>query len=105
MRLARVSGGFKLGVAKGAVTVPERILVRAAYEVRRGDPFRRHDPLDFQFGHTPLEVEFTGAEILEQTPNALLLAIRSPQFQLAMRGFDRNRDLRVRIDHPLETEG
>lgn len=105
LRLARVSGGFKLGVAKGAVAVPERILVKAAYEVRRGDPFRRHDPLDFRFGHPPLELELNGAEILEQTPNALLLAIRSPEFQLVMRGFDRNRDLRVRIDHPLETEG
>lgn len=105
LRLARIAGGFRLAAAKGASAVPPRILVRAAFEVRRGDPFRRYDPLDFRFGQPPLELQLTGAEILEQTPNALLLGIGSPEFQLVMRGFDRNRDLRVRIEHPLETEG
>lgn len=94
-RLIRLKGGF--AIRGGATLRPEQlpltIRVRAAYDVLRGNPFTKHDPLDFDFSKSELEVKATGANATAQSPNALVIKASSREFEVTVSGFDVRRDL------------
>ena len=87
--------GFRL-VGRVGSDAPARLRVTVAYEVLRGDPFRKYSALDFAFGES-IETRVEGAELVERQENRLELAIRGPEFALEAAGFDPRRDLRVRV--------
>ena len=94
-RLVRLSGGFALRADKGISQdkLPFVIRVRAAYDVLRGNPFSKHDALDFDFENDELKVSAEGAVVTAQGPNVLLVRVTTLQFDVEVRGFDQKRDL------------
>lgn len=94
-RLIRLKGGFAIrgGAILSQEQLPLTIRVRAAYDVLRGNPFSKYDPLDFDFSKDELEVKATGANTAAQSPNALVIKANSCDFEVTVSGFDVRRDL------------
>lgn len=94
-RLIRLNGGFAIrgGASLKPDQLPLTIRVRAAYDVLRGNPFSKHDPLDFDFSKKELEVKATGANTSAHSPNALVIKASSRDFEVTVSGFDARRDL------------
>jgi len=96
-RLSRLSGGFVIRADVGltADELPIQIRVRTAYDVLRGNPFSKHDSLDFDFNERQLDVLASGATTSAQAPNVLLIEAHGANFAVVVRGFDVRRDLIV----------
>lgn len=95
-RLTRLGDGFKL--QEGSLNeedLPLTIRVRAAYDVSRGDPFKKHNSADFDFNKKEMEIQALGATTTVNSPNILFIEIKKPRFVVNVKGFDPNRDLIV----------
>ena len=92
----RIEGGFVVrnGDMNGAPP-PRLLLIRAAYHVRRGNPFKKYHPADFDF--RSMKTECKGATELEKKENRLRVKIDSGDFRVKVTGFDPNRDVRVEV--------
>lgn len=97
--LGKVRTGFRL---RGRVDgeAPRRVEVLVAYDVLRGNPFRRYSPLDFRMDRSTA-VHTKGARIVTRQENRLEIEIEAPEFEVLATRFDENRDLRVKV-RPLE---
>jgi hypothetical protein len=80
---------------------PRRAAVWVAYEVRRGNPFRHYQPLDFDLTEPPIEMKGRHVRVTACRDNGIILEPERSQFELTVRGFDPHRDLRVRVQ-PVE---
>lgn len=92
--VARFSTGFRVTATKKA-TFPTTLRVEAAYSVRRGNPFARYDPYDFNLAD--LGQQITGATARELDANRIVLDVGDENFALIVTGFDPNRDVVVRL--------
>jgi len=92
-----VENGFSLLGKQDRSGSPRELSVTVAYEVNRGDPFKRYSPLDFELNRSPIRLRCAGCRIAEVGFNRLRLTVTQPAFELEVSGFDPNRDLRVRI--------
>lgn len=94
-RLVRLKGGFKIRGTEALrpEQLPMVVRVRAAYDVLRGNPFSRHDPLDFDFSKNELKVSMEGAKTFVHSPNVLVIEASSRDFSVTVSGFDLHRDL------------
>ncbi len=93
-RLSYLPGGFKL--QNGMIAeedLPITIRVRAAYDVLRGNPFRKHIAADFDFTNKGIEIENLGAEVSATSAGSLLVEVKKSRFVINVTGFDANRDL------------
>lgn len=90
----RIDGGFIVANVEGNRTPPSGILIRAAYHVRKGNPFKKYRPADFVFGKN-IKMELSGAGRLETKDNTLKVKIDSSDFKIRVTGFDPKRDVRV----------
>jgi hypothetical protein len=97
-RILERQGGFSIAAGPGLTEdkLPMRVKVRVAYDVLRGDPFKRYNPLDFDMMKGEVEIAATGAEFALTSPNELLIDANDMAFRLDLDGFDRHRDLMVR---------
>ncbi len=99
--IAPRKGGFvvKHGTIPATETLPLTIVVKAAYDVIRGDPFKKHSEYDFDFrgerGKLTFEHEATGASIRVSAANVLEINVTDPEFRVEIKGFDTNRDLKL----------
>lgn len=93
----RIEGGFVVrnGDINGAPP-PGGLLIRAAYHVRRGNPFKKYHPADFDFSQR-MKTQFVGATALEMKENRLRVKIDSRDFRVEVVGFDPKRDVRVEV--------
>jgi hypothetical protein len=71
------------------------IRVRTAYDVLRGNPFSKHDPLDFDLTGNQITIKSRGATVNRQSANVLVAEINDPEFEILVEGFDVQRDLIV----------
>lgn len=94
-RLVRLNAGF--AIRGGSTLTPDQlplvIRVRAAYDVLRGNPFSKHDPLDFDFAKGELAVSTKDAIATAQSPNVLVIRANARDFEVSVNGFDARRDL------------
>ena len=93
------AGGFRIKGTNVPDMVPAKIKVAAAYDLPGGNPFSQYSPIDFQFDkdkHAPLEFTFKDIEFEVRKDNRLVIVPLSENFDLQVKGFDTNRDLRVR---------
>jgi len=97
--LEKAEKGFRLR-GRADEEAPRRLEVLVAYDVLRGNPFQRYSPLDFCMGRS-IKVQPRGARVLSCHDNRLELEIEDSRFDVAVTGFDENRDLRVKV-RPLE---
>jgi hypothetical protein len=101
------TGGFTVS-RDMAKPLPENpcLTVSAAYDLSSGNPLKRWNSLDFDFRHEDkrLTKRLKGATIRLEQGNILTLKINSESFSLSIDGFDRNRDLLVRVDDLSDQE-
>jgi hypothetical protein len=104
--LSPVKGGFRLrgGPDLKIEDLPLRLAVLTAYEIRRGNPFKKYNPNDYRLDATPIEIEATGVDGLNRSAQRLEFTIASPDFTVAVSGFDVHRDLKLRVDEISDTE-
>lgn len=93
-RLSHLPDGFRL--QEGVIVeedLPVTIRVRAAYDVLRGNPFKKHRSADFDFTKKGVQIESLGATVNAAAPNVLVIDAKNPRFIVNVTGFDMNRDL------------
>lgn len=105
--VSRSETGFRVISAPNAkhpLTAGDSVRLRVAYEVSRGNPLNSYQEADFRLhGPGALNIYVTGAEINPDRQgipgNRLDLNINDPHnFALAVQGFDRRRDLHIRVE-------
>lgn len=96
-------GGFVVRQGNGlaAETLPLTIVVKAAYDLIRGNPFKKFSEYDFDFrgenGSLAFEHETKGATVRVSAANVLEIDVTDPEFRVDIRGFDTNRDLKLDV--------
>ncbi|RZU51213.1 hypothetical protein EV385_3022 [Krasilnikovia cinnamomea] len=94
IQVSRIDGGFAVEIVGEGAGV-ETMEVAAAYDVRRGDPFQKWSAEDFKL--SALQIEASGGQVIDQYGNTLTVRVDDQgDFRLQVRGFDANRDLKVR---------
>jgi len=88
-------GGFKVSIAADWDKPVGLGGARVAYDVRRGNPFKRYDPLDFSLEGSALTIAIAGGTITRLAENNVEFSVDSDDFELVIKGFDPNRDLIV----------
>ena len=101
-QLQRLAGGFRLRATPQAESLPDRVRIQVAYDVRRGNPFRLYRLLDFDLRSETIEMAVKGGEIARRGENWIDVRILNHDFALAVRGFDVHRDVRVRVEETAE---
>jgi len=98
-RVTRVAGGFTLTRGSAEAATPAELIVTVAYDVRRGNPFRKYDPADFRLFVEPVLVtgEYRGLDDVDNSGNSVHLKVTDPDFRMTITGFDTRRDLIVRV--------
>jgi hypothetical protein len=96
-RVNRLSGGFEIRRGQGLEQhdLPIFIKVTAAYDVLRGNPFKKHDDLDFHLGKKPIKIVSSGCSVEPEASNSILIEVSDVDFVVSVSGFDVNRDLIV----------
>lgn len=92
-RVRRRKGGFRIFFGDRRSDRPQRIEVRAAYDRRNGNPLRKYAPEDFHFAKDPIVVSATGATVKVLDGNHMFIDVHDDGFDIAVTGFDANRDL------------
>ena len=98
--------GFRVRFVSGVSAPPRRVRLRAAYEAPRGNPMNGYSPHDFRLhGADALDVRAEGCQAIPGGGgNELLLEVDEPErFSLAVHGFDKHRDLLVRVERLADT--
>lgn len=98
--------GFRVRFAPDASAPPHRVRLRVAYEAPRGNPLNGYSPHDFRLhGQGALDVRAEGCEAIPGGEgNELLLEVAEPgRFSVAVQGFDKRRDLLVRVERVADT--
>jgi hypothetical protein len=93
-RLDQMPGGFRIRGNPEAEGV-RLVEVEAAYEVRRGNAFRRYHENDFDLSRD-IEIVTQGATVERANGKHLAIRVNDPGFEVTVSGFDSNRDLKVR---------
>lgn len=96
-RVARVKGGFSVSGTPEAPSLPEELSVAVAYDVRRGNPFARYRPFDFDLSGSLLQRSAVDCEVVASEGNRVTVRPSARGFSLTITGFDPERDLIVRV--------
>jgi len=96
-RITKAPEGFTVGRGAPEAPMPGRMLIRAAYAVRRGNPMSRFHPADFDLTKRRLCIEVEGAHADATAPNVLEVTQIEGDFKVTVTGFDKNRDLFVEV--------
>lgn len=93
--LQKIQGGFRIIREMTTRPLPAQIDVEVAYEVRRGNPFRKYDKNDFQLEKQPIKIDTVGAPTYPED-NTLEIIPDAERFLVEVTGFDKHRDLAVK---------
>lgn len=92
-------GGFTVSRnAKVPKPADGALRVAVAYDLPRGDPLKNWNPLDFTIGRDGLKPAGKGCKFQSVKGNVVLFRELADEFQVSIEGFDRSRDLFVRVD-------
>jgi len=73
------------------------VSVEFAYDVRTGDPFKKYVEADFDVNSEMIQVEYEGVSFTYGSENRLEFDIQEHPFRVQVTGFDKYRDLKVRL--------
>ena len=97
-RLSKTATGFSVTHGDEDAPRPSVLSIKAAYAVRRGNPFAKYDPADFDFDKSGISIETRGCKILAAAKNWISVLIEDDAFAVMVNGFDISiRDLRVDV--------
>lgn len=101
LQLIKTTAGFNLESGEGMLEemLPFEQKIKVAYDVIKGNPFKKYSPHDFTVGSTgQIKVlEKEGVTIVKSAQNEWTLRIEKTEFKFSADGFDTNRDLVIRI--------
>jgi len=105
LKLIKVDDGFSVRLTEhGIKSLPINIRIRIAYDVSRGNPYKRWAPADFDLGKESKNIGICGGKILNREGNRMELLADSGDFLLKVSGFDPVRDLIVDLRREVETD-
>jgi hypothetical protein len=101
IKLTKRSSGFSITNTADFTDdrLPKEISVEAAYEVGKGNAFKKYDPNDFKVGSTG-SIKIAGTanvKVVSARENKWVFNITGLPFQIDTTGFDQNRDLKVKV--------
>jgi len=97
LELQQDEDGFRLYLTpEGKERLPLTVRIRLAYATLRGDPMRHYRQTDFDVRTLPIQSR--GCSIHCPEPNLIELEIVDQDFSFGVSGFDRNRELEVRLE-------
>lgn len=98
-RLEQVPDGFRVSTGEPESDLPQILDISAAYDVRRGNPFKKYDPADFKMEDSSIRLDPPprGLAVLSRSGNRLVVEVRDQDFLLTVVGFDTDRDLCVEV--------
>ncbi len=96
LQVTPIRGGFRVSRRPNVSNSPKKVKLTVAYDVRRGNPFNKYDRRDFMMNKPPVQVDAKGAEITVREGQTLEFSIKKDDFSVTVKGFDRNRDVKVR---------
>ena len=105
--LTPTAGGFTLHGSGEPADVGATFTAEAAYRTRHGNPFKKYSGFDFVVGAGGIALRTDGARVVSVAGNRASFVGDRPDFLVAVSGFDRRRDLVVRVtrmDEAAETE-
>ncbi len=102
--LSRIDGGFRIGAPDAPENIPPTVVVEAAFQIRKGNAFKRYIPVDFEFDKSPISVESSGVQITRMEQNILEFDVLETDFEVSVTGFDTRRDLRIRATPVKEVD-
>ena len=105
----KLENGFKIVRHENANQPVEGFVIRAAYEVARGNPFKKHNAADFDFSNPEKHgLEYDGYGIksdgLTASTNRLIVKVEGEDFHFSVTGFDPHRDLILDVK-PIKQDG
>lgn len=97
--VTKVRGGFTITPGASGAQTPAQLLITVAYDVRRGDPFKRYDPADFLLMRDGIgdASDVQGLKPMTISENKVRYEVTEPDFRVSITGFDMNRDLVLKI--------
>ncbi len=104
LQLQKTRGGFRLSGHPDAKILPKIITIEMAYDVRRGNPFKRYQPFDFELNKPPIRVRGKGVKAALPRPNTLNIFLKTRDFELIVTGFDPHRDLKIKTMTSLDAK-
>ena len=97
-QMLRTTEGFSASLTEaGKQKLPMYIRARVAYDVRRGNPYKRWNAADFDFEAERNRITHLGGDFIKVAGNRLEILATSPDWKLQIDGFDPDRDLIVDI--------
>ncbi len=100
--ICRIAGGFTVTTTNKTTPqrFPQTVRIQMAYNIGRGNPFKKYSAYDFTVGSKDIEIALTkeSGKIIEKNGNTLVLNVNEAPFKMQVTGFDVNRDLRVRLN-------
>ena len=81
--------------------LPISVRITAAYDLRRGDAFKKYKTSDFRFGGNDgdisvISIDVSGCAVTKREANKFIIRVDATNFECKCSGFDDKRDLRVR---------
>jgi hypothetical protein len=104
--LSPLKGGFRLkgGPDLKPEHLPLRLSVITAYEIRRGNPFKKYDENDYRLETDPICIESSGVDVLKPSGQRLDFTATAADFDIAVSGFDVHRDLKLKVEELPDAE-
>jgi hypothetical protein len=97
-RIQKSPGGFTVTRGDAGTQPPAWLDIRAAYDIRRGNPLGKYHPSDFKIGSGSVQIaEQSGVRVAERDSNRLFVEILDADFCVTVAGFDEKRDVFVNV--------
>jgi len=99
-RIEKSSDGFTVSpsASLSPEDLPLQLVISVAYDTTGGNPFRLYSEYDFDFSRQgDVRIEVAGAEVRAEK-NRITCTIEKSDFRIRVRGFDRRRDLVIRLE-------
>lgn len=95
----KIGGGFTIALnpQRADIAFPIRSKITVAYDVRKGNPFKRYEPHDFNISSDVININSTGCTILNRQRNIIQVELIDNNFDLKVTGFDTHRDLIINV--------
>jgi hypothetical protein len=94
--ISKITGGLRITLAEN-VNLPVSLELQVAYDVRRGNAFKRYSSLDFTLMNGNIQKLVEGGQIAKTVENGIIAIANDKNFKLNITGFDERRDLRVNV--------
>ena len=101
--LSKIDGGFTLNGTEDFTEdkLPREVKIEVAYEVSKGNAFKKYSPHDFKLsrGEIKCTANKENVKVISSKHNLVELEVIKLPFRFSVKGFDPNRDVKVKVRH------